>query len=59
MIENFYDNVKHTNETMGDKKMPVIESRLRKRTVAVPEVIRMASGIRIFGKRISLITDMG
>ena len=55
MIEKFYDNVKHTNETMGDKKMPVIESRLRKRTVAVPEVIRMASGIRIFGKRIKAI----
>ncbi len=55
MIEKFYDNVKHTNETMGDKKMPVIESRLRKRTVAVPEIIRAASGIRIFGKRIKAI----
>lgn len=54
-MEKFYDNVRHDIEVQGDKKMPIIESKLRKRSVAVPEEIRRASGIQIFNKRIKSI----
>ena len=54
-MERFYDNVKHGIEVQGDKNMPVIESKLRKRSVAIPDEIRRASGIKIFNKRIKSI----
>ncbi|MGB5824259.1 MAG: hydrolase [Proteocatella sp.] len=54
-MKNFYDNVEHKFELAGSKKIPIIESRLKKRIVTVPEVIREASGIKIFGKRIKSI----
>lgn len=54
-MEKFYDNVNHHIEVEGNKKMPVIESKLRKRSVAIPEEIRRASGIKIFNKRIKSI----
>lgn len=55
MKNNYYDNVEHKVDTSGPKRMPIIESRLKKRIVTVPEVIREASGIKIFGKRIKSI----
>lgn len=55
MLEKFFDNVSHTVENVGDKTIPVIESKLRKRSVAVPTNIHLASGIKIFGKRIKAI----
>lgn len=54
-MERFFDNVSHSIEQVGDKKIPVIESKLRKRSVAVPKNIHLASGIKIFGKRIKSI----
>ena len=54
-MEKFFDNVLHDIEVQGDKKMPVIESKLRKRYVAMPEEIRKASGIKVFNKRIKSI----
>lgn len=60
-MERYFDNVHHKVEVTGNKRTPVIESRLKKRIVSVPDAIRDASGIMIFGKRIkSLIfsTDL-
>ncbi len=54
-MENYYDNVNHLIETRNGKKIPVIESRLRIRSVEMPTSIHLASGIRIFGKRIKAI----
>ena len=54
-MEKFFDNVLHDIEVQGNKKMPVIESKLRKRSVSIPEEIRKASGIKIFNKRIKSI----
>ncbi len=52
---SYYDNVEHKIEISESKKIPIIESRLKKRIVTVPEVIREATGIKIFGKRIKSI----
>ena len=54
-MNNFFDNVNHTWEEKNGKKIPVIESKLRKRIVEIPPIIRLASGIKIFGKRIKAI----
>lgn len=54
-MEKYFDNVHHEVEVMGNKRTPIIESRLKKRIVSVPEAIREASGIVIFGKRIKSI----
>lgn len=54
-MEGYFDNVKHSVEQNGDKLIPVIESKLRQRIVTVPEVIREATGIKIFGKRLKSI----
>lgn len=55
MMDKFFDNVSHRVEVIGDKSIPVIESKLRKRSVAVPKNIHLASGIKIFGKRMKAI----
>ncbi|MDO4711884.1 MAG: hydrolase [Peptostreptococcaceae bacterium] len=54
-MDKFFDNVSHRVEVIGDKRIPVIESKLRKRSVAVPKNIHLASGIKIFGKRMKAI----
>jgi hypothetical protein len=56
---NYYDNVEHKVEISESRKIPIIESRLKKRIVTVPEVIRGATGIKIFGKRIKSIIGRG
>lgn len=54
-MDNFFDNVNHRIENLGGKDIPVIESKLRKRTVVVPSIIHRATGIKIFGKRMKAI----
>lgn len=54
-MEKYFDNVNHKIETINDKRIPVIDSKLRKRIVEVPKCIHLASGIKIFGKRIKAI----
>lgn len=54
-MDKFFDNVNHTLENKNGKQVPVIESKLRKRIVEMPSVIHLASGIKIFGKRIKAI----
>lgn len=46
------DNTLHSNEKTNKKVTPVIESKLKKHMVNVPEEIYAATGIQIFGKRI-------
>lgn len=54
-MEKYFDNVNHKIEFINDKQIPVIDSKLRKRIVEVPKSIHLASGIKIFGKRIKAI----
>ncbi len=49
---DYRGNVIHKLEQKDKKYIPVIESKLKKRIVEMPEAVYSASGIKIFGKRI-------
>lgn len=52
MEQQYIDNVIHSIEKKNKKIIPVIESKLKKHMVNVPEEIYATTGIQIFGKRI-------